>query len=496
MHLSTLSITDVRQFEERVFDFSPGFNLLIGENGAGKTTIIRALLAALGGANQTGPYPKFEDEDIRLDRRQAKVKAKVHGFRRNAVTFQYSKRLWELGARSHTRKERPLVLSYASNEATCSSMNERSAKRIHGLRGFDSRRAEEFLYYNTERTASSRMSGQTSLSFGNSYRVRDFLGTVLSTFSPDFQEFYWRFEPYDCALVIPPSEDEKRVSDKDTEKMIRSAALRYFQENRIGSGRKPYDWPDQPLVTLLPGGTKEINEKSHLPDPRDIWEQMSLELPPAYQEILHETSLEVYLTPRIKIRREIGLLSLNQLSDGEQRLFSLFVDIARELSLRAEAGVGIGDGKAIVLIDEIDVHLHPKWQRQIVPLLEELFPSCQFIATTHSPFVIQSMRKGQLISLDGKIEAEYANQNIEDVAEDIMGVEIPQRSARYVEMMEVASQYYRALSDAEQDSEVDVLELKMKLDAMSVRYSSDPFFAANLEFQWETFLAKKEIAES
>ena len=196
------------------------------------------------------------------------------------------------------------------------------------------------------------------------------------------------------------------------------------------------------------------------------------------------------------IRREIGSLSLSQLSDGEQRLFSLFVDIARELSLQEGSVGSIGDGKAIVLIDEIDVHLHPKWQREIVPLLEELFTGCQFIATTHSPFVIQSMRGGKLISLEGEIEAEYANQNIEDVAEDIMDIEIPQRSKRYVEMMKIASQYYRALRKSEQDSNVDVGELKMKLDAISVKYSNDPFFAANLDFEWETFIAKKEISES
>jgi energy-coupling factor transporter ATP-binding protein EcfA2 len=167
MHLSTLSITDVRQFEKRTFDFSPGFNLLIGENGAGKTTIIRALLAALGGANQTGPYPKLDDEDIRLNREQADVEAAVFGLRRNAVTFHYSKRLWELGSRSHTRKERPLVLSYASNEATCSSMNVRSAKRIRGTRGFDSRRDEEFLFYGDERTPSTKRPDQSALIFGN-----------------------------------------------------------------------------------------------------------------------------------------------------------------------------------------------------------------------------------------------------------------------------------------------------------------------------------------
>jgi len=48
----------------------------------------------------------------------------------------------------------------------------------------------------------------------------------------------------------------------------------------------------------------------------------------------------------------------------------------------------LSDADAVVLIDEIDLHLHPKWQRQIVRNLTRVFPRCQFIATTHSPQVI------------------------------------------------------------------------------------------------------------
>lgn len=54
----------------------------------------------------------------------------------------------------------------------------------------------------------------------------------------------------------------------------------------------------------------------------------------------------------------------------------------------------------IVLIDEIDIHLHPAWQKTVVSLLTELFPSVQFIATTHAPAVIQSVKQDQLILLD------------------------------------------------------------------------------------------------
>ncbi len=495
MHLSTLSLIDVRQFEERGFEFAPGFNLLIGENGHGKTTIIRALLAAVGGSNQTGLYPKLADEDIRLNKKQAKVEAEVLQSDGTSEKFRYKKSLWTRASRSHTRNQRPLVLSYASNEATCSSMNLKDVKRVRGTRGNDIRSFEEFLFYGDERESFQRRRDRSYSRFGNSHTVRKFVGKVLSTFSPDFQDFYWRFEPYDCSVVLSSGESREEVFDGKIENVIRSAALRHFQEDWPRRRKIPYDWPDQEKVILYPQDEGKRG-RYNLPDLRDIWQGKESGISADTREILQDMPLEVKLTPRIMIRREAGPLSLKQLSDGEQRLFSLFVDIARELSIQEGSDGGIGGGKAIVLIDEIDVHLHPKWQRNIVPALEDLFPDCQFIATTHSPFVIQSMRGGKLISLDGKIEAEYANQNIEDVAEDIMGIEIPQRSNRYVEMMKIASRYYRALKKAEQDSNVDVADLKMELDAISVRYSNDPFFAANLDFQWETFIAKMEISES
>ncbi len=56
--------------------------------------------------------------------------------------------------------------------------------------------------------------------------------------------------------------------------------------------------------------------------------------------------------------------------------------------------------KGIVLIDELDMHLHPKWQRRIVQDLQNAFPDMQFIATTHSPFILQSLESGQVIDLN------------------------------------------------------------------------------------------------
>ncbi len=60
--------------------------------------------------------------------------------------------------------------------------------------------------------------------------------------------------------------------------------------------------------------------------------------------------------------------------------------------------------EAIVLIDEIDCHLHPKWQLNIIPAMRTLFPNTQFIMTTHSPLIVKSVNPNEVIKLGGEID--------------------------------------------------------------------------------------------
>jgi predicted ATP-binding protein involved in virulence len=81
-------------------------------------------------------------------------------------------------------------------------------------------------------------------------------------------------------------------------------------------------------------------------------------------------------------------------------MFVLVLDLAKRLSqANPQLDNPIRDGSAIVLIDEIDLHLHPKWQRTVVKQLTETFPGCQFIATTHSPQIIAAVEPEQVLLL-------------------------------------------------------------------------------------------------
>lgn len=85
-------------------------------------------------------------------------------------------------------------------------------------------------------------------------------------------------------------------------------------------------------------------------------------------------------------------ISLDMLSDGFKSVFFISIDIIRRLSLmEGTDNKSFYENEAIVLIDEIDCHIHPRWQRKILPSLRELFPNCQFIVTTHSPYILDGM---------------------------------------------------------------------------------------------------------
>lgn len=102
------------------------------------------------------------------------------------------------------------------------------------------------------------------------------------------------------------------------------------------------------------------------------------------------SNLRVARKPRLEMKIDKGNVSLNvsQMSDGEKCTLALFGDLARRLTLANpnKKNPLLGDG--IVLIDEVELHMHPSWQRKVLSVLRQTFPNIQFIITTHSPIVL------------------------------------------------------------------------------------------------------------
>jgi predicted ATP-binding protein involved in virulence len=105
-------------------------------------------------------------------------------------------------------------------------------------------------------------------------------------------------------------------------------------------------------------------------------------------------------------------------------MLALVLDLTRRLA-QANPSVAdpAGETGAVVLIDEIDLHLHPKWQRQIVNNLRSAFPRCQFIATTHSPQVIGEVEHERIqIMADGQVYSPLHSYGVDSsrVLEEVM----------------------------------------------------------------------------
>jgi len=144
------------------------------------------------------------------------------------------------------------------------------------------------------------------------------------------------------------------------------------------------------------------------------------------------TSLRVTRIPRplMLIDKNGETFNIDQLSDGEKNLITLIGDIARRLAIANPNSSVPLEGEGIVFIDEIDLHLHPSWQRLIISQLTTVFPNCQFIITTHSPQVISQVQSESLFLLKNKNnELSYSKalesygMNTDRILEDLLEVD-------------------------------------------------------------------------
>lgn len=102
--------------------------------------------------------------------------------------------------------------------------------------------------------------------------------------------------------------------------------------------------------------------------------------------------LKVHRNPQYFSMTKEGVeYRIERFSDGEKCYITLFGDIARKLAMANPALQNPLEGEGIIMIDEVDLHLHPTWQMKVLPQLKETFPNCQFFITTHSPQVVSSV---------------------------------------------------------------------------------------------------------
>lgn len=431
MKITGLKVTNLRAFKHAEFSFQPGMNLIVGVNGVGKTTVLDALRICLART-----IPKFTcfNRPKNTYFRDADFQIGT-SFMTISMNFTIYQQKYKYAIHKQKNESEPIL---EDNQKILTPDQEQftpdtTPARKLLIRAKKTEPSQPIaLFFSTRRSLATYASPSIARSKG---------GPIAA----------W------------------------------SEALKSGKELRLG---EIASWMHAQAALA---GERPLSDR-HL----DALREAARKFLPACE------NLRVVMDPKpsLLIDKERRTLDVKQLSDGERGMLALVLDLAQRLS-QANPGLvnPIQEGEAVVLIDELDLHLHPKWQRQIVRQLTETFPNCQFIATTHSPFIIQSLIQGNLINLDDREPKEYADHSIEDIAEYLMGVEIPQKSHHYIEMMNAAEEYFRLLRQNDQTSEaVEIAE--RKLNELSERYSDDPAFMALLKLEREATMKGKKDATS
>lgn len=179
------------------------------------------------------------------------------------------------------------------------------------------------------------------------------------------------------------------------------------------------------------------------------------------------------------------------MSDGYRDVFVLLADIAFRVTLLNPvlSDAVLQKTPGVVLIDELDLHLHPKWQSMIVSVLTEAFPNVQFIATTHSPIILSSVQRRNLRLLDNNqlfmAPRETFGNDVASVLQSVMdtGDRIPEVASLFNEArgflddakLDSARDAIQRLETIVGDGDADLKALKLSLSLAEMEESCDDF---------------------
>ena len=424
MRIDQLVVKNFKGFKHREFQFHPRFNLIVGVNGTGKTSLLDALSVAVGTW-----FLGFSGCDTRH-------------IRQSEVTLShFGEKGWE--------PQHPCTVE-ATGEVVAETLSwSRSLNTPGGRTTYGEARNIKDMA--TRIYHSVRSGGDDSLPLisyygtGRLWNVPREQAQVKNEQKIARKEKLSRLEGYRNSV-------DPRLSVAELVRWIARQSWITFQK---GGQIKPlFDTVQKAIISCIEGAT-------------------NLDFDADLGEIIAEIAGQ-------------EKQPFNNLSDGQRCMLAMVGDIAEKAAtLNPHLGdMVLKDTPGVVLIDELDLHLHPKWQRRVIEDLRRAFPMIQFFATTHSPFLIQSLRSGEeLVLLEGQPTAQLGNKPLEEIARGIMGVPNPQVSLRYEEMKTTARQYLETLEEAAQAPDEKLSAFKEKLAEAVAPYADNPAFQAFLEMK-------------
>lgn len=420
MRIDKIHIKNFKCFEDSTFELNPHFTVIIGDNGKGKTAICDALAAVLGQVVLGDSQKAPNNRDIRIVKIDGQPKPQTPlaiNSWGNMDSVYYN---WGLEINLATSSD----LFGNISEVATTHHNSKRIRLAFELKIQESRKKSGVIfpliaYYGTGRL----------------------WGKVKNAVPYQKQEEGIMHAYPDC--LIPNTTSAAFVAWYKT--LV--AEIQQFNRKR-----------DEILLSVV---NKAIT--SMIPE----WEDM------AFSFLEDDIVGTLYNEERF----------FKQLSDGYRNTIGMVADmIYRCIQLNPHFGENVlKETPGIVLIDELDLHLHPNWQRHIVADLKRIFPKVQFVATTHSPFIVQSLRTEELINLDTSVEGledDPLKYSLEEVADSEMGIE-QKRSEKFLEMQAEAAAFFQLIKN--KADKADIAKAKAKLDELRILFNHDPAYVALLE---------------
>jgi predicted ATP-binding protein involved in virulence len=474
--VTTLKIANLRAIETAELRFLPGFNLIVGVNGVGKTTILEAISRGLAHIVQkclklSINGPALSVDDIRQGAIGAFIglQVEINGhalqvheerLRSEVVIARPGELASEVDV--HARR-RPGQLQKAHREAQDTVVADTGPKFFPDEKTFrtaarSARSQVLAVYYATVRahptmSRKQRVARPAAAAYVDAFTGRELMLSDFANWIHVLQETaseradarpmlssldaaVRRFLPGHVGIDVANVEPKQlliKQSDRETFTADRLSLIdrqRLLQILKAVNDHMSTNWPNAELRDL---SDQELSRRASEERAKVVREQMSLymndfdNLTGPLDELPFEIE-DKHLTGEfgksIQLDRLPRTLAASQLSDGERGVLAVVLDLTRRL---AQANSNITDpaanASAVVLIDELELHLHPKWQRQITHDLAKAFPLCQFIASTHSPQIIGEVEhQGIQIIAEGKVYSPTHSYGLDSsrVLEEVM----------------------------------------------------------------------------
>ena len=417
MKVKRLHLQNYGRFDDLNIDFAPtaektgNVTVIVGNNGAGKSQVLQALatslswfVAKLNDENSDGV--ELTQSDIKNNTHISSVKTSIEDLsyiERNKKWIEESIQAdWKIDATTE-KKFRPATYGLRVNR-----LSKVIRSYIYKFKKNEETSLPIFAYYPVERNIRITPAEVSDDFINNQFTAYD---NALKK-SVNFESFFsWFREREDI-------ENEKIVNSAKSDEIQNESAL-------IKSLKSKFEYP-------IGGRKKTLTEDDLDPFMLNFINEFRMNFFSQYYKVDDRLlssvrkSIEFFTsfknihirrqgTPTMIVEKDGEELDVNQLSQGEKSLLALVGDIARRLALLNPSLDNPLEGEGVVMIDEVDLHLHPKWQHNLIDKLVATFPNVQFILTTHSPHVISDRNDILLYSLDDGELTEMPNIYGEDV---------------------------------------------------------------------------------